>query len=237
MAIHGGGGEYKDLVVFLAAAGVVVPLFNRLKISPVLGFLAAGVLLGPDGLARLADTAPWLSWLTISDAAQIRSLSELGVAFLLFMIGLELSWERLRAMRRLVFGLGLTQVAACTVALSAVFVFMGQPLVSAAVLGMGLALSSTAVVMPVMAERGRIKTTAGRATFSILLAQDPHAVLITPVVNDVFKQVGTASGGTAPHIHQVVDAGLLIPLEHRHAVAVAKGPFAAAHAIEQTGPA
>ncbi|MDP3368562.1 MAG: cation:proton antiporter, partial [Brevundimonas sp.] len=114
MATHGGGGEYKDLVVFLAAAGVVVPLFNRLKISPVLGFLAAGVLLGPDGLARLADSAPWLSWLTISDAGQIRSLSELGVAFLLFMIGLELSWERLRAMRRLVVGLGHTQVAVCT---------------------------------------------------------------------------------------------------------------------------
>ena len=111
MTTHGGGGEYKDLVVFLAAAGVVVPLFNRLKISPVLGFLAAGVLLGPDGLARLADNAPWLAWLTISDANQIRSLSELGVAFLLFMIGLELSWERLRAMRKLVFGLGLTQVA------------------------------------------------------------------------------------------------------------------------------
>ena len=73
MAGGHGGGEYKDLVVFLAAAGVVVPLFNRFKISPVLGFLAAGVLLGPQGLARLADTLPWLSWLTISDAAQIRS--------------------------------------------------------------------------------------------------------------------------------------------------------------------
>jgi len=192
MAIHGDGGEYKDLVVFLAAAGVVVPLFNRLKISPVLGFLAAGVLLGPDGLARLADTAPWLSWLTISDAAQIRSLSELGVAFLLFMIGLELSWERLRAMRRLVFGLGLTQVAACTVALAAVFVFMGQPLVSAAVLGMGLALSSTAVVMPVMAERGRVKTTAGRATFSILLAQD---LAVAPILITVTVLAALAVGG------------------------------------------
>lgn len=195
MAIHG-GGEYKDLVVFLAAAGVVVPLFNRLKISPVLGFLAAGVLLGPDGLARLADTAPWLSWLTISDAAQIRSLSELGVAFLLFMIGLELSWERLRAMRKLVFGLGLTQVAVCTVALAAIFVFMGQPLVSAAVLGMGLALSSTAVVMPVMAERGRIKTTAGRATFSILLAQDLAVapILITVTVLAALAQSGIGGG-------------------------------------------
>ena len=192
MTAHGGGGEYKDLVVFLAAAGVVVPLFNRLRISPVLGFLAAGVLLGPDGLARLADSAPWLSWLTISDATQIRSLSELGVAFLLFMIGLELSWERLRAMRRLVFGLGLTQVAACTVALASVFVLMGQPLVSAAVLGMGLALSSTAVVMPVMAERGRIGTTAGRATFSILLAQD---LVVAPILITVTVLAALAEGG------------------------------------------
>ncbi|GLS00879.1 potassium transporter TrkA [Brevundimonas denitrificans] len=195
MATHGGGGEYKDLVVFLAAAGVVVPLFNRLKISPVLGFLAAGVLLGPDGLARMSDAAPWLSWLTISDATQIRSLSELGVAFLLFMIGLELSWERLRAMRKLVFGLGLTQVATCTVALAAVFVFMGQPLVSAAVLGMGLALSSTAVVMPVMAERGRIKTTAGRATFSILLAQDLVVAPILITVTVLAALAGSGVGG------------------------------------------
>lgn len=195
MATHGGGGEYKDLVVFLAAAGVIVPLFNRLKISPVLGFLAAGVLLGPDGLARLSESAPWLSWLTISDAAQIRSLSELGVAFLLFMIGLELSWERLRAMRKLVFGLGLTQVAACTVALAAVFVFMGQPLVSAAVLGMGLALSSTAVVMPVMAERGRIKTAAGRATFSILLAQD---LAVAPILITVTVLAAMAQEGMTP---------------------------------------
>ena len=146
MTGHGGGGEYKDLVVFLAAAGVMVPLFNRLKISPILGFLAAGVLLGPDGLARFADTAPWLAWLTISDAGQIRSLSELGVAFLLFMIGLELSWGRLKSMRRLVFGLGLTQVAACTVVLAALFMVMGQTLVSAAVLGMGLSLSSIFLV-------------------------------------------------------------------------------------------
>ena len=192
MTANGGGGEYKDLVVFLAAAGVVVPLFSRLRISPVFGFLAAGVLLGPDGLARLADSAPWLAWLTISDATQIRSLSELGVAFLLFMIGLELSWERLRAMRRLVFGLGLTQVAVCTVALAAVFVLMGQPLVTAAVLGMGLALSSTAVVMPVMAERGRVGTTAGRATFSILLAQD---LVVAPILITVTVLAALAEGG------------------------------------------
>lgn len=197
MTHHGGGGEYKDLLVFLAAAGVVVPLFNRFRISPVLGFLAAGVLLGPDGLARFADAVPWLGWLTISDANQLRALSELGVAFLLFMIGLELSWERLKAMRRMVFGLGLSQVAVCTVGLAAVFMLMGQPLVSSAVLGMGLALSSTAVVMPVLAERGRLSGASGRTTFSVLLAQDLAVapILITVTVLAALAQSGATDGG------------------------------------------
>ena len=183
------GGEYKDLVVFLAAAGVVVPLFNRFRVSSVLGFLAAGVLLGPDGLGRWADQVGWLSWLTITDAQQIHQLSELGVAFLLFMIGLELSWERLKAMRKLVFGLGMTQVAACTVVLAGGFMLMGQQLASAAVLGMGLALSSTAVAMPVMAERGRLKTTAGRSAFSVLLAQD---LAVAPILITVTVLAGVA---------------------------------------------
>lgn len=194
MTGHGGGGEYKDLVLFLAAAGVVVPLFNRFRISPVLGFLAAGVLLGPHGLGRLADTIPALSWLTVSDAGQLRSLSELGVAFLMFMIGLELSWERLKAMRRMVFGLGLTQVVGCSVVLAGVFLMMGQTPASAAVLGMGLALSSTAVVMPVMAERGRLKGAAGRTVFPILLAQDLAVapILITVTVMATLAQAGGA---------------------------------------------
>jgi CPA2 family monovalent cation:H+ antiporter-2 len=191
------GGEYRDLVVFLAAAGVVVPLFNRLKISPVLGFLAAGVLLGPDGLGRFAQTHGWLGWLTIGDQAQIRQLSELGVAFLLFMIGLELSWERLKAMRRLVFGLGMLQIAVCAVAIAVVFMALGQPLASAAVLGMGLALSSTAVVMPVLAAQGRINSETGRASFAVLLAQDVAVapILITVTVLAALAQ-GAGTGGT-----------------------------------------
>jgi len=188
----GHGGDYKDLVVFLAAAGVIVPLVNRLKISPVLGFLAAGVVLGPDGLARFADRLPWLSWATISDPAQLAPLSELGVAFLLFMIGLELSWERLRAMRRLVFGLGLMQVVVCSLALGAAFMLAGQSLASAAVLGMGLALSSTAVVMPVLAERGRLKGAVGRSTFAVLLAQD---LSVAPILITVTVLAALAQGG------------------------------------------
>lgn len=187
------GGQYRDLVVFLAAAGVVVPLFNRLRISPVLGFLAAGVLLGPDGLGRFARPDGWLAWLTIGDQAQIRQLSELGVAFLLFMIGLELSWERLKAMRRLVFGLGMLQVAVCAVAIAIVFMALGQPLAGAAVLGMGLALSSTAVVMPVLAAQGRINSETGRATFAVLLAQD---VAVAPILITVTVLAALAQSGS-----------------------------------------
>jgi CPA2 family monovalent cation:H+ antiporter-2 len=194
---HGSGGEYKDLVVFLAAAGVVVPLLSRWKISPVLGFLAAGVLLGPDGLGRFADVLPWLAVLTISDAEQLAQLSELGVAFLLFMIGLELSWDRLRAMRRLVFGLGMSQIALCASVLAGVFMLMGQPLASAAVLGLGLSLSSTAVVLPVMAERNRMRGAVGRATFATLLAQDLAVAPILVTVT-VLAALATTSGDLDP---------------------------------------
>ena len=192
MAGGHGAGEFKDLVVFLAAAGVVVPLLSRFRISPVLGFLAAGVLLGPDGLNRLAGVAPWLSWFTIGDRAQIAQISELGVAFLLFMIGLELSWERLKSMRRLVFGFGLSQVVVCTVVLAGLFMVMGQSLAGAAVLGMGLALSSTAVVMPVMAEQGRLRGAVGRSTFSVLLAQD---LAVAPILITVSVLAGAAHPG------------------------------------------
>lgn len=199
MAGGHGGGDYKDLVVFLAAAGVVVPLFNRWKISPVLGFLAAGVLLGPDGLGRFADVIPWLSWLTIDDADQLAQLSELGVAFLLFMIGLELSWERLKAMRRLVFGFGMMQVVLCAAVLAGAFMLLGQPLAGAAVLGMGLALSSTAVVLPVMAERGRMRGVVGRATFAGLLAQDLAVAPILITVT-VLTALSAAGGDLSPSV-------------------------------------
>jgi CPA2 family monovalent cation:H+ antiporter-2 len=189
---HGGGGEYKDLVVFLAAAGVVVPLFSRLRISPVLGFLAAGVVLGPHGLGQFTAALPWLSWFTISDPAQIAQISELGVAFLLFMIGLELSWERLKSMRRLVFGFGLMQVVACALVLAGGFILLGQSLAGAAVLGMGLALSSTAVVMPVMAETGRLKGATGRSTFAVLLAQD---LAVAPILITVSFLAAAAHPG------------------------------------------
>lgn len=164
--------DYKDLVLFLATAGVVAPLFKRLKINPILGFLLAGVILGPFGLGRLTHVAPWLDYVTVDNPDEIAQLAEFGVVFLLFMIGLELSWERLRLMRRLVFGLGAAQVIGCSLALGLGAMALGQPPVSALAIGAALALSSTAIAVPVLVERKRLHSEGGRATFSVLLFQD-----------------------------------------------------------------
>ena len=165
-------GDYKDLVLFLATAGIVAPLFQRFKVSPILGFLAAGVVLGPYGLGALADQFSWLSAFTMSNPDEVRQLAEFGVVFLLFTIGLELSWERLRLMRRLVFGFGALQVLLCGGAIAVIALLLGSPSVTALAIGAALALSSTAVAVPSMAERKRLHSSAGRATFSVLLFQD-----------------------------------------------------------------
>lgn len=164
--------DYKDLVLFLATAGVVAPLFKRLKINPILGFLLAGVILGPFGLGRLIHVAPWLDYVTVDNPDEIGQLAEFGVVFLLFMIGLELSWERLRLMRRLVFGLGAAQVIGCSLALGLGAMALGQPPVAALVIGAALTLSSTAIAVPILAERRRLHSDGGRTTFSVLLFQD-----------------------------------------------------------------
>ena len=169
---HVSPGEYKDVILFLATAGVIVPLFRRWRISPILGFLGAGVVLGPYGLGALSDTFPWVGYFTIDNPQEVGQLAEFGVVFLLFMIGLELSWERLRLMRRYVFGMGALQVGLCIAAIAGVAITFGVDPMAGVAIGAALALSSTAVVMPILTEQKRQHSTAGRATFSVLLFQD-----------------------------------------------------------------
>ena len=171
--------DYKNALLFLVMAGVIVPLFRRLKVSPVIGFLAAGIVLGPFGLGRLAQqpgllgvTPHWLTYLTIADAQEIEPVAELGVVFLLFMIGLELSFERLMRMRRILFGLGSVQVLVSAALIAAIAYALGSDGKASIVLGGALAFSSTAIVIPVLAERRRLNSVTGRATFAILLFQD-----------------------------------------------------------------
>ena len=99
-----------EVMVFLVAAGVVVPLVRRLGLGSVFGFLLVGLVIGPFGLARFVPDVPWLAYAVITNLDRVHALAELGVIFLLFMIGLELSVDRLWAMRRSVFGLGGAQV-------------------------------------------------------------------------------------------------------------------------------
>ena len=170
--MHGEALDLRDVMVFLFAAGIVVPLVRRLKISPVLGFLAVGLAIGPYGLARFTDSLPWLEYLLITDLDGVRLLAELGVVFLLFMIGLELSIDRLWAMRRRVFGLGGLQILITGSAIALAAWMFDNPVAVAVVLGASLALSSTAIVMQLLSENHRMGTATGRVSFAILLCQD-----------------------------------------------------------------
>ncbi len=145
----------------------------------MLGFIGAGALLGPFGLGRLADTHPYVHLFTIGNRTEISHLAEFGVIFLMFMIGVELSWERLRTLRRLVFGLGSLQVGCSTLILGAILYGLQVPLAGAVIVGIGLALSSTAVVLPVLAEQKRLNAPSGRASFAVLLFQD---LAVAPVL-------------------------------------------------------
>ncbi|MGA7385735.1 MAG: cation:proton antiporter, partial [Methylocella sp.] len=182
--------QYKEILIFLATAGVVVPLFRRLRFSPVLGFLGAGVLLGPYGLGAQARRIGWLAPLALDNVEQIAPVAEFGIVFLLFMIGLELSWQRLAIIGRLVFGLGALQVFGSAAALGALALILGESPTSAAVLGFALALSSTAIVIPVLAEAKRLGTTAGRTIFAVLLFQD---LMVAPLLF-VVAMLGTHGG-------------------------------------------
>jgi monovalent cation:proton antiporter-2 (CPA2) family protein len=170
---------FRELVVFLVAAGIVVPVFHRLRVSPVLGFLLVGVAIGPYGLARFADLLPALQYITIGDIDGVRLIAEFGVMFLLFTIGLDLSLDRLWQLRRLVFGLGLAQMLLTAAAIAAIALLFGHALPAAIVLGSCLALSSTAMVMQLLLESRRSATPLGRASFAILLLQD---LAVVPVL-------------------------------------------------------
>ncbi|KQP50474.1 cation:proton antiporter [Methylobacterium sp. Leaf108] len=212
-------GSYKEAIIFLVTAGVVVPLFHRLRISPVLGFIGAGALLGPFGLGRLADGLPWIGYVTIGNRDQIAHLAEFGVIFLMFMIGVELSWERLRTLRRLVFGLGSVQVIASSLVIAACLRAVEVPFGAALIVGLALALSSTAVVLPVLAEQKRLNTPAGRASFAVLLFQD---LAVAPMLFAVavlgMKEGGNVGSALAIALGQAAIALLVIVVAGRLAL-------------------
>lgn len=155
-----------EIAAFLLGVVIIVPIFKKIRLSPILGFLAVGALIGPHSLA------------IVKDVKGIQHFAELGVIFLLFTIGLELSFERLKSYAGVIFGLGSAQVISCAVAIGGIAYLWGNSTESAIIIGLCLSLSSTAMVMQLLTERGELATRHGRNSFSILLFQDLAVVPI-----------------------------------------------------------
>ena len=185
---------YREALLFLGTAGVVAPLFVRLRVSPVIGYVLAGALLGPYGLGRLADRAPWLKGVLLTDVETISRLAEFGVVTLMFTIGLELTFERLKSLRRLVFGLGPAQVVSATALIAGAAWLAGQTPAGALAFGAALSLSSTAMVVPALAEAKLQRGPIGRYAFAVLLFQD---LMVAPLLFMVSMLGGGAKGDFA----------------------------------------
>lgn len=169
-AAHHGGFDLIPIVVLLGAAVIAVPLFKRLGLGSVLGYLAAGLIIGPFGLGLF------------SDPQAILHVAELGVVMFLFIIGLEMQPSRLWSMRGEIFGLGLAQVALCIGLLTIVGLTLGYPVAQSFVAGTGFVLTSTAIVMQMLEERRAMGLPKGRRIVAILLLEDLAIVPLLALV-------------------------------------------------------
>jgi len=186
-----------DILILLAAAVIAVPVFQRLGLGSVLGYLAAGAVVGPWAFGF------------IDQIEEIRYIAEFGVIFLLFIIGIELKPARLWAMRRTVFGLGTAQVMVTGSAIAGLALLFDQPLKVAVIIGFGLALSSTAFGLQILTERGELGTGHGRTAFSVLLLQDLAVVPLLALVSLLATKTTTLLEGLE---FAILDAVLVIAL-------------------------
>ena len=173
----------RETLLFLALAGILIPLLQRLRINQVLGFLAVGTALGPQGLGLWTDRWPWLAWLTFPRPEGVGALAELGVLFLMFLIGLDLSAQRLWDMRRWVFGAGVAQILLTSVVIGLIAWTFEHSVPTSLILGLVLSLSSTAVVIQLLNERRALASPTGQAVFSVLMMQDLAVVPILMLID------------------------------------------------------
>jgi len=193
----------EQAAVFLLTAVVLVPLFRRARLGAVVGYLVAGMLIGPSGLALIAEPEATLRF------------AEFGVVLLLFIIGLELEPRRLWVMRRAVFGLGGAQLVLCALALGGIALWLGLDWRAATVAGLGLALSSTALVLTALAERGQLAARHGREAFAVLLFQD---MAVIPMIALLPLLAGGAAGMQLAPAAKGLAAIVLVVLASRRVV-------------------
>ncbi len=180
--------------IFLALAALVIPIMRFCKIPTALGYLIAGIALGPYGIGVLAQHLPLSEFISLHDTAHIKILAELGIVLLLFVIGLELTPQRLWQMRNLVFGLGGSQVLISAILIGTIAYLWGNSVQVSLLLGLGLALSSTALILQWLQEQKLFASNVGRASFSVLLFQDlaviPILLLLTILSTDLGDNIG-----------------------------------------------
>jgi monovalent cation:H+ antiporter-2, CPA2 family len=201
MALELASTGFSDSLVILGAAGLVIPTFARFRISPVIGFILVGILVGPFGLGAIVDRYPWLYYVTITDPAAIAPFAELGIILLLFSIGLELSFGRLWTMRKQLFGLGAVELIAAGGLIALALVLMGETTAAAIGLGLALALSSTALVLPIAGTTSPV----GKLALAMLLFED---LALVPIIFLLSAIAPTATAGGFAELAKVIAIGI-----------------------------
>jgi len=192
-----------DGLVILGAAGIVIPLFARFRVTPIIGFILIGILVGPYGLGQLVPRYPWLYHVTITDPEGLEPFAEFGIIMVLFSIGLELSFNRLWEMRQQVFGLGALELLILGTGMGGVLAMSGQSAAGGLAVGIALALSSTALVLPISG----VVSNVGKAALAMLLFED---IALVPIIFILGAMAPGASGEMDSILRTLWMGGLVV---------------------------
>lgn len=197
--------HFSEILILLGTVGLTIPLLQKFGISPVIGFLLCGIIGGPYGLSLWFHDLEWASVLGIRNGEIVKSFAEMGIIFLMFMIGLKLSLNELWGMRRHVLGLGSCQILLTSTVIFIIARWFGNSVEMSILLGACFSLSSTAVVMQLLTEKSKVKSPVGKLSFSILLMQD---LAVVPILT----MLSAFSGGAGENIFALILKALIVAI-------------------------